>query len=171
MDRLTDDERDTVERALPFLERSMGFVWKAYIGHDLDDLRQIGFTGLVRAVRGFDPSRGDFESRAFCFISEAVRDALVVNRRGNQKRYKERPKFVPLFVAKHALATSPTPMIDVLDELDNAFACLPEKDRKVMEMRSRGFVYREIAEHLGMTMNQVQWSDQYSIARMRRKVA
>ena len=50
-----------------------------------DDLFQIGCIGLIRASRGYDPSKGAFSTYAIpCIRSEIWRAFRHLNRRGNQ---------------------------------------------------------------------------------------
>lgn len=90
---LTPDEqaiaRDTIQRGRAarsqIVEANRGLVWHvarrfprhAMAGMDLDDLVQAGFLGLLRAIDGFDPSRGvQFSTYAVPWIRQSIRRAM-----------------------------------------------------------------------------------------------
>lgn len=90
---LTPDEQtialDTLQRGHTarsrIVEANRGLVWHvarrfprhALAGMDLDDLVQAGFLGLLRAIDGFDPSRGmQFSTYAVPWIRQSMRRAM-----------------------------------------------------------------------------------------------
>lgn len=140
-----------------------------------EDLAQEGMTGLLRACRRFDPSRGlQFSTFAYPHVIGAVKDAM--------RRAGGRHEVISLEDALPDLMGEPLTFADVLPapdvdadaglDLRTALAALPERQRFVLlAMVVGGWKQREVGDALGVTCSRAGQIKAEALKRLRFAVA
>ena len=143
------------------------------------DLVQEGNLGLVRAVRGFDLSRGcRFATYAYWCIRQAVRDAVA--ERGRLVPVPSATRLVTLRRLAEPLDSPeermPPPDDVVLDwlriDLHAILLVLTPRERRVLQLRyglldGRPLTQEEIGRRLGITRQRVCQIEKLALARLR----
>jgi RNA polymerase sigma factor (sigma-70 family) len=135
----TEDEDTLVQNNIPLVV-SIALKYHPNPPYDHDDLISVGMIGLLRAIRAFDPSYGEFSTLAYKVISNEIIRELV---KTNPKAKVENSDF------------------DIEDKseisIDDYFPeNLNEKEKQILYLRFHlNHTYEEIGEKLGHTK---QWA-------------
>lgn len=100
-----------------------------------DDYIQVGYIGLLKAIRNFDPNRG---TKFSTFATACIRSEIIREIRRNSPEQN-------LLVDVSGKDVKETDMWEVL--IDN----LTETEKHVLHLRVQGYTYQEIGDTLGFT--------------------
>jgi RNA polymerase sigma factor (sigma-70 family) len=113
---------------------------------DFEDLLQVAFLGMLKAINNFDEERGDLRSYIFC----SVRNSLIKFLK-NELRWKENIKLEPNIAPN---------WYDNYDnmEFENILKAYKDKliplESKILEFRFSGMTRRQICEETALTKNE-----------------
>ena len=160
MDRMTEYQRDLVETNLDLVDRvikrHIDVTGGAYMSYD--DLYQTGCEALCRAAMHYQPASGTFYALAQKCIYNALIDyCRKVNtslRRMTVKDFWELERCCeahPSFTATVIRANT----LMFLGEYAKQYTGIAQKGIEAMMMKQYGYTSREVAEHFGTTVNNV----------------
>ena len=126
------NETELILKFTPMVKKIAGrFVGSSQL--DIDDLTQIGYIGILHAIRKYDPNLSDFPKIAATCIYNAIIKELPKNKKV-QNLYSEP---------------------EVYDEI-NELIGLSDKELDVYALKRARFSNAKIAEKLGMSKSTVQ---------------
>ena len=114
--------------------------------HDFEDLLQVAFLGMLKAINNFNEELGDLRSYIFC----SVRNSLIKFLK-NEMRWKENIKLEPNIAPN---------WYDNYDnmEFENILKAYKDKliplENKILEFRFSGMTRRQICEETALTKNE-----------------
>ena len=160
MTRMTDYQRDLVEEHMHIVDRVIGkhFDVKGGAYMSFEDLYQTGCEALCRAAMQYQPARGAFYALAYKCVYNALIDyCRKVNtslRRMTVKDFwalerccEAHPSFTATVIRADTLM--------FLGEYAKRYTGIAQKGIEAMMMKQYGYTSREVAEHFGTTVNNV----------------
>ena len=108
--------------------------------NDLEDYIQVGFIGLIKAIRNYDPEKSQFST----FATVCIKNEIF--------RYMRKNKKQPIndFLKKDNWYTRKEELWELIPD------CLTEKEKLVLKMKSENYTYKEIAEKLSCPKGQIK---------------
>lgn len=152
-----------------YFDRAYGYVCRLVKDpHEAEDITQVAFVKIHRAVHNLDPSR-DPTSWVFAVVANTVRDYW------RSKRYKQSRADTPLkntVVATRATAEDDQAARDAARLLEGAMAQLSEKLRAVVLLRDyEDLSYAEVARALKTTEATARKRHSRALREMRRTLS
>jgi RNA polymerase sigma-B factor len=152
---------DLVVRHLP-VARSLAARYTGR-GIEADDLRQAARVGLVKAARGYDPSRGEFLSYAVPVASGEIRHCFRDLARCVRPQEEDEPLLEQVGEVDPGFDRAEARVM-----VEQALGDLGETDRMIVRLRFvDGLSQSEIGERVGATQAQVSRSLARIMKRMR----
>ena len=108
--------------------------------NDLEDYMQVGFIGLLKAIRNYDPDKSQFST----FATVCIRNEIFRYMRKNKK------KSVNSSFKKDNWYTTKEEMWEFIPD------CLSEKEKMVLKTKSENYTHKEIAEKLSCPKGQIK---------------
>tara|TARA_R110002051_G_scaffold299267_1_gene366390 strand:- start:504 stop:995 length:492 start_codon:yes stop_codon:yes gene_type:complete len=108
--------------------------------NDLEDYMQVGFIGLLKAIRNYDPDKSQFST----FATVCVRNEIFRYMRKNKKKPINLPS------KKDDWYTTKEELWELLPD------CLTEKEKLVLKMKAENYTHQEIAEELSCQKGQIK---------------
>ena len=108
--------------------------------NDLEDYMQVGFIGLLKAIRNYDPDKSQFST----FATVCIRNEIFRYMRKNKK------KSVNSSFKKDNWYTTKEELWELIPD------CLSEKEKLVLKMKSENYTHKEIAEKLSCPKGQIK---------------
>ncbi len=114
--------------------------------HDFEDLLQVGFLGMLKAINNFDEDKGNLRDYIFC----SVRNSLIKFLK-KELQWKENIKLEP------NISPDWNDNYDIM-EFDNILKSYANKliplERKILELRFSGMTRKQICEETALTKNE-----------------
>ena len=107
---------------------------------DLEDYMQVGFIGLLKAIRNYNPEKSQFST----FATVCIRNEIFRYMRKNKK------KPINLTIKKDNWYTTKEQLWELVPD------CLTEKEKLVRQMKSENYTHKEIAEKLSCPKGQIK---------------
>ncbi len=184
--------RGSEEARLKLIERNLRLV--VYIakrfdntGVDTDDLVSIGTIGLIKAVGSFKP---DKNIKLATYASRCIENEILMHLRKTARTRSEVSLDEPLNVdfegnvllLSDILGTEPDGIYRDVEQsaeremLKESFARLPERERKIAEMRfgldgREEMTQKEIAEMMGISQSYISRLEKKIVASLRKEIA
>jgi RNA polymerase sigma factor (sigma-70 family) len=108
--------------------------------NDLEDYMQVGFIGLLKAIRNYDPDKSQFST----FATVCIRNEIFRYMRKNKK------KPINFSFKKDNWYTTKEELWELIPD------CLNEKEKLVLKMKSENYTHKEIAEKLSCPKGQIK---------------
>ena len=114
--------------------------------YDFEDLLQVGFLGMLKAINKFDESKGELRDYIFC----SVRNSLIKFLK-KELQWKENVKLEP------NISPDWNDNYEAI-EFDNILKAYSDKliplESKILELRFKGMTRRQICEETALTKNE-----------------
>ena len=114
--------------------------------YDFEDLLQVGFLGMLKAINKFDESKGELRDYIFC----SVRNSLIKFLR-KELQWKENIKLEPNISPDWNDSYEIFEFENILKAYINKLIPL---ESKILEMRFKGFTRKQICEETALTKNE-----------------
>lgn len=180
MKRLTPAERDALARQWRYLCLSLAKKRAYTTGLDIDELIGAAHVAFVRALNGFDPTKGwQFST----YAGTAIRHALTQYVTAQRRECRTPPGTVISTATTReddwsdmlpGKESDPLARLEMEEErgiLAGQLARLPPREAAVVRWRLKGETFREIAGRLGVCRARVRELYLTAVERMRGKVA
>ncbi len=155
---LTDAERARVEENMGLVGRVIKDCVHQYSHgvYDYDDLEQIGYMGLCKAVLSDKPGRGAFSTYAYIIIRNEIYSALeYATRRGAELATD--PAELPCRESGGSLEQQMAcgELLSRLEKAEASASGVTAKGFQAIRLLARGYTSREIGERFGAQANHV----------------
>ena len=114
--------------------------------YDFEDLLQVGFLGMLKAINNFDENKGNLRDYIFC----SVRNSLIKFLK-KELQWKENVKLEP------NISPDWNDNYETI-EFDNILKAYSDKliplESKILELKFRGMTRRQICEETALTKNE-----------------
>lgn len=119
---------------------------------EYDDLKHEAILSLSEAARAYDPSKGTFGQVAATYIRNKLRTLFRNQSRRAVRDAGSLNEITPTGTEKieniQAPAEKPQGEPDAIAKIQKVVAALPERERRILEMKAEGMSLREISEGL-----------------------
>jgi len=131
--------------------------------YDFEDLLQVGFVGMLKAINNFDPNKGALRDYIFC----SVRNSLIKFLK-KELQWKQNVKLEPNISPDYS---DNYEIIEFENMLKSCANNLIPLEKKILELRLSGMTRKQICEETALTKNEY-YSFLYSaIGKIRRHEA
>lgn len=131
--------------------------------YDFEDLLQVGFVGMLKAINNFDPNKGVLRDYIFC----SVRNSLIKFLK-KELQWKQNVKLEPNISPDYSDNYEIMELENILKSCSNSLIPL---EKKILELRLSGMTRKQICEETALTKNEY-YSFLYSaIGKIRRHEA
>ncbi len=155
---LTDAERARVEENMGLVGRVIKDCVHQYSHgvYDYDDLEQIGYMGLCKAVLSDKPGRGAFSTYAYIIIRNELYSALEYSTRRGAELATD-PAELPCRESGGSLEQQMAcgELLSRLEKAEASASGVTAKGFQAIRLLARGYTSREIGERFGAQANHV----------------
>lgn len=114
--------------------------------HDFEDLLQVGFVGMLKAINNFDPNKGVLRDYIFC----SVRNSLIKFLK-KELQWKQNVKLEPNISPDYSDNYEIMELENILKSYANSLIPL---EKKILELRLSGMTRKQICEETALTKNE-----------------
>lgn len=148
---LTKDQQKLMEDNLGIADRIAAH-YRNIPKVDFEDLRNEGLLAMAKAAKNYDPSMGNFENMAGAYVSRRLK---TLYRNQLRRSVKDGGSInEPISEGKQKVDVIPAPAEKpqgdtyAIGKIQKAVQGLPERERRILEMKAEGMSLREISEGL-----------------------